>query len=253
MPRSAETAQNYQPENPFSLSIGDLMAALVLIFALLMSATLLQLEDDLKEKRLQAAREEQTAKKVQLIAQTYRELQDDLYGDLHNEFQQELTAWSAVIDRDTLAIRFREPEVFFGRGAVEIKDNFKVILDNFFPRYIALLFQPKYRDTIEEIRIEGHTSSEWNDDVVEGTAYFNNMKLSQDRTRSVLTYTLGLIEETAFADWARNRITANGLSSSKRIFIDGVEDKEASRRVEFRVRTDAEKRIGEILAMEMKN
>lgn len=249
MPRSIESVHPAQGDNPFSLSIGDLMAALVLIFVLLMSATLLQLQDDLKIKREQAAREEQVARKVQLIARTYRELQDDLYNDLHREFQRELNAWSAVIDRETLSVRFKEPEVFFGRGDVEIKDTFKAILDDFFPRYIALLSQPKYRDTIEEIRIEGHTSSEWNTDVDAVTAYINNMKLSQDRTRSVLDYSLGLIADPELKNWAQSRITANGLSSSKRIMVNGKEDSEASRRVEFRVRTDAEKRIGDILGM----
>jgi len=249
MPRSIGSAHPVQGDNPFSLSIGDLMAALVLIFALLMSATLLQLQDDLKSKREQAIREERIAKKVQLIAQTYRELQDDLYKDMTIEFRQELNAWSAVIDRNTLSIRFKEPEVFFGRGDVDIKTTFKEILDNFFPRYIALLSQPKYRDTIEEIRIEGHTSSEWNADVDAETAYINNMRLSQDRTRSVLEYALGLVTDPGLKDWARSKITANGLSSSKRIVVDELENSEASRRVEFRVRTDAEKRIGDILGM----
>jgi len=249
MARSNGSVQAAQGDNPFALSIGDLMAALVLIFVLLMSATLLQLQDDLKAKREQAVREEQVARKVQLIAQTYRELQDDLYNDLQKEFQQELNAWSAVIDRETLSVRFKEPEVFFSRGDVEIKDTFKAILNDFFPRYIALLSQPKYRDTIEEIRIEGHTSSEWNTDVDAMTAYINNMKLSQDRTRSVLNHSLELITDPTLKSWAQNRITANGLSSSKRILVDGVENSEASRRVEFRVRTDAEKRIGDILGM----
>ncbi|MDY0039083.1 MAG: OmpA family protein [Desulforhabdus sp.] len=249
MPRSIGSAHSAQGDNPFSLSIGDLMAALVLIFALLMSATLLQLQDDLKSKREQAVREERIARKVQLIAQTYRELQDDLYKDLTVEFRQELNSWSAVIDRNTLSIRFKEPEVFFGRGDVNIKATFKEILDNFFPRYIALLSQPKYRDTIEEIRIEGHTSSEWNAEVDAETAYINNMKLSQDRTRSVLEYALGLVVDPDLKDWARSKITANGLSSSKKIVVEELEDSEASRRVEFRVRTDAEKRIGEILGM----
>ena len=239
-----------QGDNPFAMSLGDLMAALVLIFALLMLATLMQLEDDLKSKRELALSERHTAKQIQLVAQTYHELQDDLYKDLKSEFRQELNAWSAVIDRKTLSIRFREPEVFFGRGDVQIKDTFKQILNNFFPRYIALLSQPKYRDTIEEIRIEGHTSSEWNSDVDAQTAYINNMKLSQDRTRSVLQYVLTLVADSGLKEWARSKITANGLSSSKRVISDGLEDTEASRRVEFRVRTDAEKRIGEILKAE---
>lgn len=239
-----------QGDNPFAMSLGDLMAALVLIFALLMSATLMQLQNDLKSKQDVALKEKHTAKQIQLIAQTYHELQDDLYKDLKSEFSQELNAWSAVIDRKTLSIRFREPEVFFGRGDVEIRDTFKQILNAFFPRYIALLSQPKYRDTIEEIRIEGHTSSEWNSDVDGQTAYINNMKLSQDRTRSVLQYVLALIADSKLKEWTRSKITANGLSSSKRVMVEGSEDSEASRRVEFRVRTDAEKRIGEILKTE---
>ena len=248
--RKANFLDFSQEENPFSLSLGDLMAALVLIFALLMSATLLQLQVDLRSKRELAVREKITAKKVQLIAQTYRQLQDDLYKDLNEEFQQELNSWSAIIDRKTLAIRFKEPEVFFGRGDVRIKDTFKQILNDFFPRYVDLLSQPKYRNTIEEIRIEGHTSSEWNTDVDAQTAYIHNMKLSQDRTRSVLEYSLNLIPDPGLKQWARSKITANGLSSSKRIIVDGFEDSEASRRVEFRVRTDAEKRIADILKTE---
>ena len=43
-------------------------------------------------------------------------------------------------------------------------------------------------------------------------------------------------------------MTANGLSSSKPILsLGGEEDRERSRRVEFRLRTDAESRIAAIL------
>jgi outer membrane protein OmpA-like peptidoglycan-associated protein len=126
-----------------------------------------------------------------------------------------------------------------------------VILDDFFPRYIKLLFT-KYKDNIEEIRIEGHTSSEWMEYKIDPeTAYFKNMKLSQDRTRSVLIYVLQMIKADKLKQWARGKITANGLSSSKLIIKpNGEEDKEASRRVEFRVRTDAESQIGKILAQQ---
>ena len=51
-------------------------------------------------------------------------------------------------------------------------------------------------------------------------------------------------------EWLRSVLTANGLSSSKLIMQDGEEDKELSRRVEFRIRTNAEERIGEILESE---
>ena len=48
-------------------------------------------------------------------------------------------------------------------------------------------------------------------------------------------------------EWAKTKLTANGLSSSKPILKNGIEDKEKSRRVEFRVRTNAESRMVKIL------
>ena len=47
--------------------------------------------------------------------------------------------------------------------------------------------------------------------------------------------------------WIRERLTANGLSSSKIIKSEGKEDKKASRRVEFRVRTKAHEKIIKIV------
>jgi outer membrane protein OmpA-like peptidoglycan-associated protein len=48
--------------------------------------------------------------------------------------------------------------------------------------------------------------------------------------------------------WLRKYLTANGLSSAKAIVDDsGIEDGDRSRRVEFKVRTDAEGKIATIL------
>ena len=88
------------------------------------------------------------------------------------------------IDKDG-TIRFKEPEVFFDMGESELKTQFKDILDSFFPRYINVIYT-NYKDKVTEIRIEGHTSSEWEEGADTKTAYFKNMELSQDRTRNVL-------------------------------------------------------------------
>ena len=48
-------------------------------------------------------------------------------------------------------------------------------------------------------------------------------------------------------DWVKFKITANGLSYSHPILnADGSENKDLSRRVEFKVRTNAEKQLEEI-------
>ena len=210
------------------------MAALLLMFVLLLSATLLIIKDNEEETRS--------------IVEAYEALQDALYQDLLIEFDQDLERWAADLDRETLSIRFYEPQVLFEQGDATVRPVFAQILGDFFPRYIAILQRDQYRRHIEEIRIEGHTSSEWGEGLSEDASYFNNMALSQNRTRSVLQFVLDTIDVGIEREWTRSLITANGLSSSQPILRNGIEDFDASRRVEFRVRTDAEQQLSDILS-----
>ena len=185
---------------------------------------------------------------VKRVAVAYQELQSDLYLDLWKEFKNDLPRWKAVIEKETLTIRFEEPEVLFSVGSSELSDKFRNILDDFFPRYVQIISSDKYRNNIEEIRIEGHTSSEWDGESNYMKAYFENMSLSQNRTRSVLKYCLELTNDPKILDWSRRYITANGLSSSRLLVnSQGTEDKIKSRRVEFRTKTNAEKKVVEII------
>lgn len=219
-------------ENQFSLSIGDLMAALLMIFVLLLIGTMLRLHDEFDSKSN--------------VAERYQALQFDLYTDLYNEFEKDLTVWDAEID-STLTIRFKEPDILFDAGSATIKSSFSAILDDFFPRYISVLQSDKYIEHVEEIRIEGHTSVEGSSGMDDQEAYFYNMKLSQDRTRSVLQYCLNMLDNDIIA-WTRERTTANGLSSVKPIGDNDTEEgRKQNRRVEFRVKTDAEEQIREML------
>ena len=98
-------------ENPFGLSLGDLMAGLLLIFVLLLSFVMLNLterEESLREKE----------KRVLDIVETYMKLREDLYLDLKREFEKDLEKWKAVLNREKISVRFREPEVLFEQGAV---------------------------------------------------------------------------------------------------------------------------------------
>ena len=220
------------------ISIADVMSVTMLIFmllAVLFMATV-QVDKDRIEK----------------IAITYSRLQDSLYKDLMREFKDDLPRWAATIDRETLSITFREPEVLFEQAEAALKEKFRVILRDFFPRYVRILTSPKYKRDIEEVRIEGHTSSEWATGTHPKTAYFLNMALSQQRTRVVLEYVLGMRAVSRNFAWLKQRLTANGLSSSKPVIENGRENPDKSRRVEFRVRTNAEERIARILNRKQK-
>src|SRR5690606_26646413 len=152
------------------------------------------------------------------------------------------------ISKENLTVRFKEPEVLFALGSSELKPRFKEILDDFFPRYVRILTSDKYRDSITELRIEGHTSSVWTSSVDPQQSYFLNMALSQERTRSTLQYVMSIPSLKGDIKWLEQFATANGLSFSKLVRTpDGREDRAASQRVEFRVVTDAERRIARIL------
>ena len=180
------------------------------------------------------------------LTSSWQQTRVDIYDALHDEFKDDLPRWNATIERATLTVRFREPDILFETGSNKLKPEFRNILRNFFPRYVGIL--DEYQGSIEELRIEGHTSSIWNKDVSTHDAYLNNMQLSHARTFSVLRYVLALRDVSAYDEWIRPKLTANGLSSSRVIKdANGNEDLVASRRVEFRVRTKIEDDVLELM------
>jgi outer membrane protein OmpA-like peptidoglycan-associated protein len=225
-----------QPQESDWIPLSDLMTGLMILFLLIAVTYMLRIEAD--------------ANRIKQIAIAYNETQDSLYKDLYAEFKDDLPAWKAELVRSDLSIRFTDPDILFASGSSELKPEFQQILENFFPRYERILASPKYRNAISEIRIEGHTSSGWITMTTPDDAYSRNMELSQARTRSALNLVLALPEISADRDWLKRYVTANGLSSSQPILdANQMEDIARSRRVVFRVRTDAETRIAKILEM----
>lgn len=228
----------------------DIMSGLMIIFLFISVSYMIEVG---KEKQIAVKQKniaEQEKQNIKNIAKQFKEIKYSIYDDLNQEFKKDLKRWNAEIDKETLSIKFKEPDVFFKVGKADLNDNFKKILNDFFPRYVKILSKKKYKNNIEEIRIEGHTSSEWTrrDTGLTLESYFKNMELSQDRTRSVLEYVMQLNSMNNHRMFLINKLTANGLSYSKRIILkNGEEDYKKSRRVEFRIRTTAEKHIERIL------
>lgn len=218
--------QDYKTEdNPFALSSGDLMAGFLFIFILLLMSTLLQVQ--------------KKAEQDENIVNKYNNIKTQLYIDLKKEFEQDLILWNATIDSSNLSFKFQEGNTNFDYDQSVLQDRFKKILDSFFPRYLKTISSDRYRNNIVEIRIEGHTDSQG--------SYEYNMKLSQDRTRSVLNYCMLMVNPNQ-KNWVKAHLTANGLSSSHLIYNkDGSENAQLSRRVEFRIITNAEEQLKEII------
>ena len=208
------------------LTVADMMSGLMMIFILLAISFISRYIDVDGDSPLE-------------IDMIYAQIAEDL----QKEFGDDLRVWDARFDGQLLEFRFTNEEVMFDSGESVIKEEFQSILTDFFPRYLETL--EKHKDYIKEIRIEGHTSSEWGD-YDETDSYFENMRLSQERTRSVLSYVYQIptIENQGRLDWVRSNVVAVGMSSSKRVLDEnGKENTVKSRRVTFRIITNAEQII----------
>jgi outer membrane protein OmpA-like peptidoglycan-associated protein len=214
------------------LSVSDLMAGLMVVFLFIAIALM---RNAMIERN-----------QIKEVAVAYQENQLAIYDALSNAFAKDLERWDATIDKDSLTFVFNSPDILFKTGEIELNPEYKHLLKDFFPRYMAAL--SPFKDSINEIRIEGHTSSIWNRYTNDTTAYFLNMELSQGRTRSVLEYIFRLDSIKKHRFWIKEHIAAVGFSSAKNIIDEqGIEDFKRSRRVSFRVITNADIKIKQIL------
>lgn len=217
--------------NSYWIPLSDLMTVLMMIFLFIAVVYMAKVQEatkgitDLKES------------KQQLLEELNREFKEDFKS----------TKWNAVIDSNNLSIRFVNEDVMFGQDEDILKDQFKSILSNFFPRYLNIILKEKYTDKIAEVRIEGHTSQEG--------SYEYNLDLSQRRTQKVMTFLRQLPEYKFLKKNDRLKmsywLTANGLSFGRAIDKNGKltyfsklpADPQKCRRVEFRIVTTSSQAI----------
>lgn len=216
--------------NGYWIPLADLMTGMMMLFMLISVSYMCMVEQT-----------------TTLIVKEYEQTREDLKRALQEEFADKLKEWDAEILGD-MTLKFKNPEVLFDTGKATLKAKFKQILNEFIPRYISILTDEKFKSYIKEIRIEGHTSPKWDNATLE-QAYFNNMKLSQERTTSTLEYILQHNSIKKDIAWLRQLITANGLSSSRPVFKNNdknIIDELASQRVEFKIITNSEDKISQI-------
>jgi outer membrane protein OmpA-like peptidoglycan-associated protein len=226
----------------FWIPYADLMTVLMVVFLFISIAYMGMVQFQNKEQ--------------DKIFEEYKNSRESLYNDLNKEFRDDFQKWNLELDRD-LTIKFTNPEVLFESGKSDITPKFQSILVEFFPKYLSIILQEKYKDKIAEIRIEGHT-----DNVAiykTEDSYIDNIELSQNRSRNVLSFlrnlkfykSLDYKKEKMLKFW----ITANGLSygrtldNNKNLTYTSNKpiDKENSRRVEFKIVTSSEKLVDKVL------
>ncbi|PLT43936.1 hypothetical protein B8V81_2367 [Paenibacillus pasadenensis] len=184
----------------------------------------------------QSSYEQQTAElsKQEAAIEEKNQLIEEIVGVKSKIIQELLQAFqdsdlNLEVDKQTGAIRF-SGGVFFDRKSSAVSESGRQYLEQFIPKYNAILLSDRFRDQISQIIVEGHTDTDG--------GYLYNLQLSQDRALSVVQQVFAPDFPTfKYQDSLKNVITANGRSFSVPIRNeDGSINLDKSRRVEFKFR-----------------
>jgi len=210
------------------MSISDMMSGLMLIFLFIAISFMVKVESEKQE--------------MKDVVLEYRDTKVNLNEALYSEFENDLKEWNASISTDN-SIIFDSPDVLFAVSKSDVKNEFKIVLNNFFARYLKILTSPEYKDEIQELRVEGHTSNRWKGSSSTEEIYLKNMQLSQERAYSVLSYCYSLNSSIVKENraWLEKHFRANGMAFSK------LKEKSRARRVEFTIQMKSEDKVYEVL------
>jgi len=217
------------------ISMSDMMTGLMLIFLLIAVSFMYQVQEKQKQKNQ--------------ILFDYNNSRKKLYNKLEKSFSDKTKLWWMKIDKD-LTIKFN---VDFDPDSYQIKEKLKNILDKFIPEYIKIINNPNYKNRIKEVRIEWHT---WE---CKDFEYEECLVLSQRRANSVLLY---IQNSPAFKKLSqKDKDKLNFWFSSNWLWDWKLLDKnwnyiyktklkvdnQKSRRVEFKIITNSDSTIKNII------
>ncbi len=208
------------------ISLSDLMTGLMLVFLLIVVI-------------------------MQTTLVRYENTKQKIYHGLKEKLADEEKSGKVKISQE-LVVRFHDATCPFEQDKASISPPCKKVLNDFIPKYLTVLQNKDLKDHIQEVRIEGHTARS----SPQHPEYIDLVKLSQNRARAILQY---FVSNEAFKELGdgeeeilRFKLMANGLGNGRLLDEDGkyVIDSAKppspkSRRVEFRIMTDADEAIME--------
>ena len=226
-------------ETSYWLSYSDMMAALLLVFVLIISFTMMNAKRMYEKKEAELREQQKVMLEQQAKLDKLVGVRSQVVEALESEFSG--SDMNMQIDANTGAITLNS-SILFDVNEYELKESGQEFLKEFMPRYLSVLLKPQFKSYISEIIIEGHTDTD-------GT-YLYNLELSQERALSVASFCLEDDNSVLAKDELEVRrpmLTANGRSYSDPIQnADGQIDYDASRRVEFKFRLSDEEIVDEM-------
>ncbi len=153
-----------------------------------------------------------------------------LNSQLAKQFKEEIDT-KLLSAQENLTLSFLDKSLYFKQGEYILNSMQKKFLNGFSKKLINFLNDNKSK--IASLEINGHTSSEWNKSNFQ-TSYLKNASLSQKRAYSVLSYIFKL-QDNSTQNYLTTILKSGSYSYAKRSVTQGVENRENSRRVSFKI------------------
>lgn len=220
--RSPEASPGQEPD--YWLSYSDLMAGLLMVFALMLMAAMYQQGT----RECQLIVYEATADTIKRLLDTRQRV----VANLRERFGGDSANDSMRVAVDSAGTVHFAGSLLFEQASAEVSPEGRRELASFAREYFPLLLEDEdFREQLKRIVVEGHT----NDD---GT-YELNLALSHARSMAVMKVLLD--EAERYENDLKEFVTANGRSFADLILLpNGSVDKAASRRIEIRFQMDDE-------------
>lgn len=201
-------SSKHEGESPFWISFSDLMSALMVLFLVVMTVTLVSVTQSIDAATRDARkRSEAISRVMQMIAQDPR-------------------SSGVGVDQQNFRIDLGK-EVRFDSGSYTISTAAGQFLRSYIPVLLQAKRTPEGQRWMRDVVVEGFTDED-------GT-YLYNLQLSLDRSRSVVC---SLFQSNG----TTNALTPEQLRKVQELFLVGgysfnsiKKDKAASRRVEFKI------------------
>lgn len=257
-------------ETNYWQSYSDMMAALLLIFLLVIASAFARLwvqQENLKtqEEELKAQETELEEQQAEMQEQQKQlEQQGTEYMRLNNQLMEAQEQLEKIIgikaeiiesldeelkkedinislDQKTGALRL-EAEILFQTNESTLLPSGESYLSNFLPVYFGVLLSDRYQNYISEIIVEGNCDSR-------GT-YEDNLVLSQERSQTVAMFCKRLMEQQLDSGQMEKLLqilSVSGRSNTNVIYNENNEENmDASRRVEIKFRLKDEEMMEEM-------
>jgi chemotaxis protein MotB len=217
-------------------SYSDLMAVMLMVFALVLSAIMLVSAEESRKSEDRQAELDRIGAVAEARMGVRLKIVDALRGALED--------YDVEVDTSTGAIRIGAA-VLFAQGDATVTPGGQDVLRDVMAAYTDIFLNSEFEQYLSRIIIEGHTNS----DGRHGDVYLYNLDLSQRRAQNVMRHIVEIYRGTLFEEALKKYMVASGRSMMDLQLRNGVEDKEASRRIELKFSLKDEEMVDELQQM----